>query len=121
MRKQQDTAGIAPPEPPKKPQDPGEIAPPKKPREYTVYPALIERCTELEPVTTAVAHPCDEASLTAAVEAGDLSEQRLAGWRSLEAEAAAAELRANPHLLRDRNRRFGRAVRDAQRRKRGER
>ena len=32
---------------------------------------LIERCAELEPVTTAVAHPCDESSLTAAVEAAE--------------------------------------------------
>ena len=53
-------------------QDPAEIAPPQKSaREYRVYPALIERCTELEPVTTAVAHPCDESSLTAAVEAAE--------------------------------------------------
>jgi len=54
----------------KKDQDPAEIAPPQKSaREYRVYPALIERCAGLEPVTTAVAHPCDESSLTAAVEA----------------------------------------------------
>jgi phosphate acetyltransferase len=56
----------------KKDQDPAEIAPPQKLlREYRVYPALIERCTELEAVTTAVAHPCDESSLTAAVEAAE--------------------------------------------------
>jgi phosphotransacetylase len=56
----------------KKHQDPAEIAPPHKPsREYRVYPELIERCAELEPVSTAVAHPCDESSLTAAVEAAD--------------------------------------------------
>jgi hypothetical protein len=36
-----------------------------------VYPALIERCAELEPVSTAVAHPCDESSLTAAIEAAE--------------------------------------------------
>jgi phosphate acetyltransferase len=53
-------------------QDPAEIAPAQKsPREYRVYPALIERCATLEPVTTAVAHPCDESSLTAAVEAAE--------------------------------------------------
>jgi hypothetical protein len=35
--------------------DPAEIAPPQQSgREYRVYPALIERCAELEPVTTAV-------------------------------------------------------------------
>jgi phosphate acetyltransferase len=56
----------------KKHQDPAEIAPPSKPaREYRVYPALIEACAELEPVTTAVAHPCDESSLRAAVEAAE--------------------------------------------------
>ena len=56
----------------KKDQDPAEIAPPQKlPREYRVYPALIERCAELEAATTAVAHPCDESSLTAAVEAAE--------------------------------------------------
>jgi phosphate acetyltransferase len=53
-------------------QDPAEIAPAQEsPREYRVYPALIERCATLEPVTTAVAHPCDESSLRAAVEAAE--------------------------------------------------
>ena len=56
-------------------------------------------------------------AVKAAVETGDLAPARLAGWRALEREAAAAELRANPRLLRDRNRRFGRMVRDAQRHK----
>ncbi|MGH6885375.1 MAG: phosphate acyltransferase, partial [Geminicoccales bacterium] len=52
-------------------QDPAEITPHKPPREYRVYPALIERCSKLEPVSTAVAHPCDESSLTGAVEAAE--------------------------------------------------
>jgi phosphotransacetylase len=56
----------------KKEQRPIDIAPPRKPaREYRVYPALIEACAELDPVTTAVAHPCDDSSLTAAVEAAE--------------------------------------------------
>jgi phosphotransacetylase len=56
----------------KKQHDPAEIAPPRKsPREYRVYPALIERCAQLAPVTAAVAHPCDRSSLTAAVEAAE--------------------------------------------------
>jgi phosphate acetyltransferase len=56
----------------KREQDPNEISPPHKAaREYRVYPALIERCAELEPVSTAVAHPCDQSSLTAAVEAAE--------------------------------------------------
>jgi ribosome biogenesis GTPase len=56
-------------------------------------------------------------AVAAAVEAGALAPERLEGWRALEREAAAAELRAAPHLLRARNRRFGRLVREAQRRK----
>jgi phosphotransacetylase len=56
----------------KREQDPIEIAPPhKSAREYRVYRALIEACAELEPVSTAVVHPCDEASLSAAVEAAE--------------------------------------------------
>jgi phosphotransacetylase len=56
----------------KREQDPIEIAPPhKSAREYRVYRALIERCATLEPVSTAVVHPCDEASLSAAVEAAE--------------------------------------------------
>ncbi len=56
----------------KRSQDPGEISPPHKPeREYRVYPALIEACSKLERVSAAVAHPCDQSSLTAAVEAAE--------------------------------------------------
>jgi phosphate acetyltransferase len=56
----------------KKEQDPAQIAPPQKAqREYRVYPALIERSATLEPVSTAVAHPCDQSSLTGAVEAAE--------------------------------------------------
>ena len=56
----------------KKSQDPAEITPPHKPaREYRVYPALIDRCSRLEPISAAVAHPCDQSSLTAAVEAAE--------------------------------------------------
>jgi phosphotransacetylase len=53
-----------------KAQDPIDIAPPQRPaRAYRVYPELIERCATIEPVSTVVAHPCDEVSLTGAVEA----------------------------------------------------
>jgi phosphate acetyltransferase len=56
----------------KRSQDPAEISPPRMAaREYRVYPALIERCAELEPVAAAVAHPCDQSSLTAAVDAAE--------------------------------------------------
>jgi phosphate acetyltransferase len=35
------------------------------------YEALLERCRNLEPVSTAVAHPCEATALAGAVEAGD--------------------------------------------------
>ena len=38
-------------------------------RMHEKYDALIYSCRALEPVRTAVAHPCDEASLAAAVDA----------------------------------------------------
>src|SRR5919106_6647418 len=86
-------------------QDPTEIAPPHKPaREYRVYPALIERCAELEPVTTAVAHPCDESSLTAAVEAaeGDLTRPVLVGPEArIRAVAEQCGLDIRPYRLVD--------------------
>jgi phosphate acetyltransferase len=34
------------------------------------YDALLARCRSLDPVATAVAHPCDEVALTGAIEAG---------------------------------------------------
>jgi phosphate acetyltransferase len=34
------------------------------------YEALLVRCRDLEPVTTAVAHPCEESALAGAIEAG---------------------------------------------------
>jgi phosphate acetyltransferase len=53
-------------------QSPIDVSPPHRPvREYRVYPTLIERCASVEPVETAVAHPCDESSLKAAVEAAE--------------------------------------------------
>jgi phosphotransacetylase len=55
----------------KRTQDPADITPRKPSREYRVYPALIERCSSLEPVSAAVAHPCDEASLKGAIEAAE--------------------------------------------------
>jgi phosphate acetyltransferase len=36
------------------------------------YEQLLERCTNLEPIPTAVAHPCDASSLSGAVEAAEL-------------------------------------------------
>jgi phosphate acetyltransferase len=40
-----------------------------EPRKHEKYDALIYRCHALAPVRTAVAHPCDETSLAAAVDA----------------------------------------------------
>jgi phosphate acetyltransferase len=55
-----------------KAQSPIDVSPPHRPaREYRVYPTLIERCKSLEPVRTAVAHPCDESSLAGALEAAE--------------------------------------------------
>ena len=34
------------------------------------YEQLLERCRSLEPVPTAVAHPCEETALAGAIEAG---------------------------------------------------
>jgi phosphotransacetylase len=51
---------------------PIDVSPPRRPvREYRVYPALIERCAALEPIATAIAHPCDESSLRGAIEAAE--------------------------------------------------
>ncbi|HXI29818.1 MAG TPA: bifunctional enoyl-CoA hydratase/phosphate acetyltransferase [Vicinamibacterales bacterium] len=36
------------------------------------YEQLLERCRSLEPVATAVAHPCEETALAGAIEAGEL-------------------------------------------------
>jgi len=86
-------------------QEPAEIAPAQKsPREYRVYPALIERCATLEPVTTAVAHPCDESSLTAAVEAAEANLIRpiLVGPEArIRAVAEQFELDIRPYRLLD--------------------
>ena len=41
-------------------------------RKHDKYERLIERAKALAPVSTAVAHPCDESSLTAAVDAAKI-------------------------------------------------
>lgn len=40
-----------------------------EPRKHEKYDALIDACKTLEPVPTAVAHPCDESSLSGALQA----------------------------------------------------
>jgi ribosome biogenesis GTPase len=56
-------------------------------------------------------------AVLAAIEAGTLTADRLASWRALEFEAAAAERRADPHTLRRHGKAFSRVAKDAQRRK----
>jgi phosphate acetyltransferase len=51
---------------------PIDVSPPRRTaRDYRVYPTLIERCASVEPVATAIAHPCDESSLRGAIEAAE--------------------------------------------------
>ena len=52
-----------------------------------------------------------------AVAAGGLAADRLDAWRALRREAESAELRANPHELRKRNKQFGRLVKEANKHK----
>src|SRR5262245_50582700 len=41
-------------------------------RKHEKYDQLIARCKGLPPIPTAVAHPCDESSLTGAIEAAEM-------------------------------------------------
>jgi phosphate acetyltransferase len=51
---------------------PIDVSPPQRPaREYRVYPTLIERCAAVDPIATAIAHPCDESSLRGAIDAAE--------------------------------------------------
>jgi ribosome biogenesis GTPase len=52
-----------------------------------------------------------------AVEDGDLDQRRLDAWVAMRREAASAMLRADEHARRTAERKFGRVVKDAQRRK----
>jgi phosphotransacetylase len=89
----------------KKEQDPAEIAVPQQARrEYRVYPALIERCATLEPVSTAVAHPCDQSSLAGALEAAaaNLIRPVLVGPEAkIRAVAEQLDLDLDPYRLID--------------------
>jgi phosphate acetyltransferase len=64
------------------------------------YEALLERCARLEPIPTAVAHPCDESALSGAVEAARLGliKPILVGPAAkIAAVAAAAKLDLKPY------------------------
>jgi ribosome biogenesis GTPase len=56
-------------------------------------------------------------AVRAAIADGTLAAERFAAWQELEREAESAELRAAPHLLRARNRRFSKMAKEASRRK----
>jgi phosphotransacetylase len=68
------------------------------------YEALLERCARLEPIPTAVAHPCDESSLSGSVEAARLGliKPILVGPAAkIAAVAAAAKLDLKPYEIVD--------------------
>ena len=56
-------------------------------------------------------------AVQAAVDAGELDQRRLDAWTAMRREADAAMLRADEHARRKAERRFGRVVKDAQKRK----
>lgn len=56
-------------------------------------------------------------AVAAAVEAGDLAPERLVAWRALQREAESSARRADEQERRAYERRFGKLVKDAQRRK----
>lgn len=58
-------------------------------------------------------------AVRAAVDAGELPQPRLDAWMALSREAESAARRAEEHLRRAHERQFGRAAKDAVRRKRG--
>ena len=41
-------------------------------QKHQKYERLIARCTALPPISTAIAHPCDESSLRGVVEAAEM-------------------------------------------------
>jgi ribosome biogenesis GTPase len=57
-------------------------------------------------------------AVRAALRTGRLSADRFESWEVLRREAAAAELRADPHARHQAERRFGKVAREAQRMKR---
>jgi phosphate acetyltransferase len=68
------------------------------------YEALLARCASLEPIPTAVAHPCDESALSGAVEAARLKliKPILVGPAAkIAAVAAAAKLDLKPYEIVD--------------------
>jgi phosphate acetyltransferase len=76
----------------------------KMERKHEKYEWLIAKCKSLSPVSTAVAHPCDETSLRGAVEAAELGilEPILVGPREkIEAVAAQFNLDISRYQLID--------------------
>ena len=60
-------------------------------------------------------------AVAAAVESGELAPERLEAWHSIRREVESAARRADEHARRSYERKFGRAVKDAVERKRGDR
>ena len=68
------------------------------------YEQLLERCARLEPIATAVAHPCESSALSGAIEAAEkgLIEPILMGPRAkVEATAQAAGIRLGEYEIVD--------------------
>jgi len=68
------------------------------------YERLLERCAKLEPIATAVAHPCEASALSGAIEAAEkgLIVPILVGPRAkLEATAEAAHVDLHDHQIVD--------------------
>jgi len=68
------------------------------------YEQLLERCARLEPIATAVAHPCEASALSGAIEAAEkgLIEPILVGPRAkVEATADAAHVDLHGHQIVD--------------------
>ena len=71
---------------------------------HDAYEALLKRCRELEPVTTAVAYPCEETALTGVIEAAEarLIAPILVGPRQkIRDIAAKAGLNIDPYPIED--------------------
>ena len=71
---------------------------------HDAYEKLLQRCRDLEPVTTAVAYPCEQTALTGAVEAAEagLISPILVGPREkIEQVAKEAGLKIEPYPIED--------------------
>jgi phosphotransacetylase len=73
-------------------------------RPHDAYERLLQRCRELEPVTTAVAYPCEETALTGAVEAAEaglISPVLVGPSEKIRQVAGEAGLKIEPYPIED--------------------